>query len=105
MSRMDQEQLGELLSAYLDGELDVREAEAVERILKEDASARHLMENLRQTVSVVSSLPRHSAPSGIAEDLQLTVERSELLGGPRESATTKGRRPPLAALGSLAAAV
>ena len=36
MARIDREQLGELLSGYIDGELDAREREIIERVLREE---------------------------------------------------------------------
>ena len=80
MSEMDRLKLEELLSAYLDGELGSRETQLVERVLGEDESARCLLEDLRRTASLVSSLPRHDAPDSIAGDVQMQIERRELLG-------------------------
>jgi hypothetical protein len=78
---MNRDQLSELLSAYLDGEVDDRERALVERVLREDASARRLLEELRRTVNAVGSLPRHAAPPTLAADLDARLERAELLGG------------------------
>ena len=80
MAKLDKEQIGELLSAYLDGELDEREVRLVERILQENDSARRLLDELRTTADLVASLPRHAAPQSMAHDLNLRLERSELLG-------------------------
>ena len=77
---MNLDRLSELLSAYVDGEVDDRERVLVERILREDASARRLLEELRRTIQVVSSLPRHGAPPTLATDLEAQLERAELLG-------------------------
>lgn len=106
MSNIDQEQLGEWLSAYLDGELNPEQKELVEGRLREDESVRRLLDELRRTVDLVSSLPRHCAPGSIAEDVQLHVERSELLDEPEEPSVRSGggRRPVLAVL-SMAAAL
>ena len=79
MARIDQEQLGELLSAYVDGELDANERQVIERVLREDESARQLLADLRRTVQAVSSLPRHAAPGSVATDIQSVLERSALL--------------------------
>ncbi len=106
MSNIDQEQLGEWLSAYLDGELNPEQRELVEGRLREDESVRRLLDELRRTVNLVSSLPRHCAPGSIAEDVQLHVERSELLGEPEEpSVRSGGRRRPVLAVLSMAAAL
>lgn len=79
MARIDREQLGELLSGYIDGELDARERQIIERVLREDESARQLLADLRRTSQAVSSLPRHAAPSSILVDTQATLERAALL--------------------------
>jgi len=79
MARIDREQLGELLSGYIDGELDPRERQIIERVLREDESARQLLADLRRTAQAVSSLPRHAAPASILGDTQAALERSALL--------------------------
>ncbi|MFH1110572.1 MAG: zf-HC2 domain-containing protein [Planctomycetota bacterium] len=79
MARIDQEHLGELLSAYIDGELEARERQVIERVLREDESARQLLADLRRTVQAVSSLPHHAAPGSVATDIQSVFERSALL--------------------------
>lgn len=79
MARIDREQLGELLSGYIDGELDPRERQIIERVLREDESARQLLADLRRTAQAVASLPRHAAPASILGDTQATLERSALL--------------------------
>jgi hypothetical protein len=72
-------ELGEVLTAYLDGELTPDEMEQVEALLRKDESARRLLSELRVTVQAVSSLPRRQAPSSIVEEVQLRLERNELL--------------------------
>lgn len=79
MARIDREQLGELLSGYIDGELDAREREIIERVLREDESARQLLADLQRAAQAVASLPRHAAPASILGDTQATLERSALL--------------------------
>ena len=80
MSNPSREQLGERLSSYLDGELDEQQTRLIERTLREDEAARRLLDELRQTAAAMSSLPRHAAPSCIHEQIQLQLERGELLG-------------------------
>lgn len=93
MTTMDQEKLGELLSAYLDGELDDQQVQWVESLIQENETARSLLNDLQQTAQLVSTLPRQSAPASIADDLQLHLERDELLGepGPSEPVVRKSR--------------
>ena len=93
MTMMDQEKLGELLSAYLDGELDEQQIQWVECLVQENVTARSLLNDLQQTAQLVSALPRQSAPASIADDLQLHRERDELLGepGPYDPIVQKSR--------------
>ena len=74
------DKLGAQLSAYLDGELSAQERAQVEDLLEENAEARRLLRELEHTSRLVSALPRHGAPPSLVEDLQLQLERSELLG-------------------------
>lgn len=105
--RMTREQLSELLSAYLDGEVDARERVLAEEALRADPAAQRLLEELRQTVSVIKSLPRHAAPAGLAVDIDAQLERAQLLSrtsefaGPQDLRTTS-RYVPLKAAAMLA---
>ncbi len=104
MSEMDREKLGELLSAFLDDELDASEARLVERVLHDNESARRLLDELRRTATLVSSLPRHDAPKSIADDVRAQVERSDLLGDLDASPTAPlGRQSRMLGLLSMAA--
>jgi len=106
MAEWDRQQLGELLSAYVDGELGSEESQQVERLLQKDPEAQRLLEELRRTVSAVSSLPRHPAPDAIAEDVQLHIERSALLDDTEQPQITAGaRRGPALAFLAMAAAL
>lgn len=106
MTEVDQEKLGELLSAYLDGELDDQQLQWVERLLKENDSARCLYNELQQTSQLVATLPRQKIPTSIAEEFQLHQERDELLGEPITLQTDTGqRRTPFKAILSIAAAI
>lgn len=101
---MERERMEELLSAYLDDELQDTERAQAERLLKENATARKLLEELRLTSAIVSSLPRHTAPESIAEDVQQQIERRALLDHvPQHRVThTSGRRT-LQIFGAIAA--
>lgn len=69
----------DLLSAYLDGELDERERRAVEARLERDPAARALLGELRGASAALRALPRASAPPGIAEGVRARMERDSLL--------------------------
>lgn len=91
MSKLDREQIGELLSAYLDGETGQRETQLVENLLREDESARQELQELRNTIDLVGDLPRHAAPPSIAEDLRDRMERRALLGSSETSPVVVGQ--------------
>jgi anti-sigma factor RsiW len=80
MAKLNPDQLGEMLSAYLDGELDAAQRAQVEGVLRDDESARRMLADLRRTSQAVAALPRHSAPASIAADIHAALERSALLG-------------------------
>ncbi len=77
---MSHEQLAQLLSAYLDGEVNAREREYIERELARDESARALLADLRSTRELTASLPRQRAPEAMAGDVIRLLERQALLG-------------------------
>lgn len=58
----------ELLSAYLDGELNDRDRQHVEQRLIEEAALRSALDDLRATVSLLQSLPRLKAPRDFTLD-------------------------------------
>jgi anti-sigma factor RsiW len=95
MMEPNREQLGELLTGHLDGELDAKQSQVVERLLRESVEARALLGDLRKTANLVQALPRHAAPGGIAADVQSRIERLALIGdsaGPA-SAFSRPRSP------------
>lgn len=72
-------ELENLLSAYLDGELPESQAAKVEKQLANDPYARELLGQLREVSHCISNLPRQKAPSHLAEDVLLELERHQLL--------------------------
>jgi anti-sigma factor RsiW len=58
----------ELLSAYLDGELADREKEMLEQRLAREDALRAELDDLRETVALVSDLPRLKAPRNFTLD-------------------------------------
>ncbi len=86
--------LNELLSAYLDGELDEPTTAGVVAYLERDAGAALLLRELRETRSLLQDLPRESAPADFAEGVVAAVERQALLGevGDESPAVSARRR-------------
>jgi hypothetical protein len=106
MARIEQDEIGELLSAYIDGELSTSQRMVVEKLLREDATARHLLEQLRRTVDATQALPRHPAPASLAGDVQAMLERTALLDdAPHAPIRLHRDRAPWAARLSIAAMV
>ena len=56
------EDLAQILSAYLDGQLAPEETARIEKRLAEDPDARTLLEQLRQVSQMVPSLPHRNTP-------------------------------------------
>jgi len=75
------EKLGVELSAYLDGELGDRDAERIEETLRGSAELRAELESMRSMREALRSLPRASAPAGMADRVLLRAERATLLDG------------------------
>ncbi|MCH8965814.1 MAG: hypothetical protein IIB58_12680 [Planctomycetes bacterium] len=84
--------LSELLSAYLDGELEESVRAEVVAYLERDAGAVRVLNELRETRSMLQDLPRQSAPAGFSENVVSAVERQALLGGEPETAVRMSMR-------------
>lgn len=69
----------ELLSAYVDDELNHSERGRIERLLEHDASARRALAELKQTAARVRGLPAERAPGGMAADVLERLARQQLL--------------------------
>jgi anti-sigma factor RsiW len=69
----------ELISAYLDAELDEAESSAVENMLEQSAEARAELEELRKVVALVGGLPDVEAPEDFIEKLNRRLRRKQML--------------------------
>ncbi|MCK4658227.1 MAG: zf-HC2 domain-containing protein [Phycisphaerae bacterium] len=87
MLSQDEDQLGEQLSAYLDGELSEAEAAEVERLTASDPQVREMLDELRQTVAAVRSLPRRLAPEQLLADIADRIKHAQPPDGVREQAS------------------
>ena len=105
----------ELISAYLDGELDAGERAVVERAMAESAAYRQLYEELQALRAGLQRLPRYTLPEDFHRGVVRQVERGLLVSSPESAATVAAptargparRRWPAAALiaASVAAAI
>ncbi len=68
----------ELLSAYVDNELDVRERAAVEQRLRTDERARRLVDELRAASETVQALPREQLGRDLRGIVMAQIERSAI---------------------------
>jgi len=106
MDDREKAQLGELLSAYLDGEVTPEQRAQVEAKLESDVEARELLSELEHTVSLVHELPRVAAPPSIAEEITSRLERAALLGNADEDdAFSRRRGRPLRSVMAFAAMI
>ncbi len=82
----------ELLSAYLDDELTEAQRERVEQMLAEDVRARSLLMNLRDASEAVSGLDIEEIPRNITDEVLYALERDTLLDGNEDLAVMAGER-------------
>ncbi len=97
--------LSELLSAYLDDELEESARAEVVAYLDRDAGAVRLLNELRETRSMLQDLPHQSAPTGFSESVVSAVERQALLGGEPDTEarmSTRRRWGPIRSAASIA---
>ncbi len=86
----------ELLSAYLDGELDVAERADVERLLAADPAARQLLDDLRALSVTLQALPQEKIGEDLSGAVLRTAARRVLLeGAPGETEDSTPESVPL----------
>ncbi len=85
---MDSKPNEELISAYLDGELDDAERQRVERWLAESAELRQLCAELRALGASVRALPRHKLDSDLAPAVLRRAEQAVLRSGVEQTRPT-----------------
>ncbi|NLX59206.1 MAG: hypothetical protein GXY74_08975 [Phycisphaerae bacterium] len=85
------------LSAYIDGEAGPQLAAEIERHVSECEQCRATLGQLRKVAGLVGSMPQHTAPVTLAEDVQGRLERQMLMeagGEPEPAAAQADRRLP-----------
>ena len=86
----------ELLSAYLDGELDAAERANVERLLADDPAARQLLDDLRALSVTLQALPQEKIGEDLSGVVLCTAARRVLLeGAPGETEDSTPESVPL----------
>lgn len=71
----------ELMTAYVDGELDPTEAEELESYLADSPEAKAELDELRQVVHLVGKLPTVEAPGDFYDKISRRLKRRQLLRG------------------------
>jgi len=71
----------QLLTAFVDGELDARQRQAVERLVKQSPEARSFLARLEKDSNELKGLPRRKAPDTLPDGVMKTI--SELTPRPR----------------------
>ena len=82
---MDHEQNDQLLSAYLDGELNADERAQVEQLLATSAEARELVDELKAIRAGLQGLPRHQLEPDFAQQVLRRAEQAKSSAAPSES--------------------
>lgn len=72
---MDRDQARELLSEYLDGELEPEERAALEEHLAGDKVLRDELDALRQTLHVLTALPQETPPEDFLQKVRTKLKR------------------------------
>ncbi len=88
MNEREHQKVADLLSAYIDGEIDAQERVLVERHLAECEQCAHQLQTLRQTVALLHQLPPVAAPRPFtltAADVRLAHSDTKVRRGWRQS--------------------
>lgn len=83
------DRLTQLLTSYVDGELNARQRDTVQRLLQEDVEARALLQKLQQDADRIARLPRRDLPSDFSSQVLLEIGQCGLHHSP-----TKRRASP-----------
>ena len=75
----EHDKIESLLSAYLDGELDPRGAQRVQRAIEADDDLARQLDELRAVRGLLHRMPRAAAPDGFVEHVLQRVERPKLV--------------------------
>ena len=86
------QELFELLSAYLDNELNEHQLEKVAQLLQEDPQAQTLLNDLKTNSNSISSLLRETVPRDMTDEVLYVLERDTLLDGNDDMAIVAGER-------------
>lgn len=97
---MDRDELIELISAHLDGELDAEEQSRLEKALEESEEARSLMQSYRSQGEALRALPVLETPEHLESEVQEKIAKEPI---PLSNARPKKSNTWLWIMGSVAA--
>lgn len=92
---MDCRDVCDQMSAYLDGQLPPDVEAAVRAHLDDCPECRALLKELRGVTAILGRLPDHPAPTHLAEDIDLEIQRRLILDGTDADASPAERALPL----------
>ena len=81
MAQSETNSAEERMTAYLDHEMDDAESEAFEAMLADSPETQEELDELRQVLQLVSSLPKLEAPADFFEKVAKKIRRRKLLSG------------------------
>ncbi len=84
--------LYELLSAYLDNELSDSQLEKVSQLIQDDAQAQAIIKELKGVSESMSSLPMETVPRSLTDEVLYVLERDTLLDGNDDMSVIAGER-------------
>jgi hypothetical protein len=102
---MDKDRQGELLSAYLDGELDAAESARAAELIETDPAAAEQAERLDRVRGLLSELPRESAGTSLADQVISRARKGTYVGGGSAAAPRRRGRAALAAAAAVLVAI
>ncbi len=82
------DQICQLLSAFVDGELSNRQRKAVERLLRRSPEARTLLRKLRHNADRLRALPRPHAAPDLSDRVVRAIRQRGLRPGVRRAAAS-----------------
>jgi hypothetical protein len=88
----DMEQIEELLSEYIDGELDERKSNEVKRLIDHDKEVFDLYDSLKRYKSLMDSVSQTPCPDGLGDSINKQLERQILLADTSVYSHSAGRR-------------
>jgi hypothetical protein len=91
------DQVLELLTAFVDGELSQRQRKAVTRILQRSSEARDMLKQLQENAHKVKQLPRHKIEPSLVEQITQAIAEQQAQPKPAVRKARRGWLPYVAA--------